>query len=75
MTHSRYVEALEKRAISALRTGNGTDALGGHAKVSFGAAATLGRRIPEGRSHQGLLFEPFQRTICSNSPRLATGGI
>ena len=61
MTHSRYVETFEKRAISALRTGNGADALGAHAKVSFGAAATLGRRIPEGRSHQGFLFEPFER--------------
>src|SRR5580658_3365438 len=71
MTHSRYVETFEKRAISALRTGNGADALGAHAKVSFGAAATLGRRIPEGRSDQGFLFEPFQRSVKRSRSRVA----
>lgn len=71
MTHSRYVETFEKRAISALRTGNGADARGAHAKVSFGAAPALGRRIPEGRSHQGFLFEPFQRGIKSSGSRVA----
>src|SRR5580658_6089109 len=71
MTHSRYVETFEKRAISALRTGNGADALGAHAKVSFGAAATLRRRIPEGRSHQGFLFEPFQRRVKRSRRRVA----